>query len=320
MSTYLADLTIRLSAGLGRLPDEVRERHAHYLKAAQRDDGGFGGREGDSDLYYTGFALRGLAILGELYGPVAERTAEFLGGRLTGRESIVDFLSLIYGAALLENAAGIDIFEDRRDDWRGNVVSAMETLRREDGGYAKGPEGRASSTYHTFLVILCLQLMDAPVREPDRVVQFLRSQAAEDGGFREIRAGKRAGTNPTAAAIGSLRILNALDDQTCEDTIDFLCEMQNDEGGLRANTRIPIADLLSTFTGALTLADLNALDEIDIAAMSRFVESLQLDQGGFHAAVWDLAHDVEYTFYGLGNLALLAEHAGSKAAPDGRNA
>lgn len=310
MSTYLAELTIRLSSGLGRLPEQVREKHADYLKSAQRDDGGFAGREGDSDLYYTGFALRGLAVLGELYGPVAERSADFLRGRLTGRESIVDFLSLIYGAALLENAAGIDIFSDLQSDWRSSVVSAMEELRRDDGGYAKGPEGRASSTYHTFLVILCLQLMDAPINDPGRVVQFLKSQAAEDGGFREIRAGKRAGTNPTAAAIGSLRILDALDEETCEDTIDFLCEMQNDEGGLRANTRIPIADLLSTFTGALTLADLGALDEVDIPAMQQFVDSLQLEEGGFHAAAWDLAHDVEYTFYGLGNLALLAEHAG----------
>jgi geranylgeranyl transferase type-2 subunit beta len=307
MPTYLQELTIRLSAGLGRLPEEVREKQANYFKSGQRDDGGFGGREGDSDIYYTGFALRGLAILGELYGPVAERAAEFLRGRLTGRESIVDFLSLIYGSALLDSAAGIDIFSGAQSDWRTSVASAMEQLRRDDGGYAKGPEGRASSTYHTFLVILCLQLMDAPVNEPDRVIQFLKSQAAEGGGFREIRAGKRAGTNPTAAAIGSLRILDALDDEICEDTIDFLCEMQNDEGGLRANTRIPIADLLSTFTGALTLADLNALEEIDLSMMRRFVESLQLEEGGFHAAAWDLAHDVEYTFYGLGNLALLKE-------------
>lgn len=308
MPTYLEALTIRISAGLGRLPEPARETHTRYFKSAQRDDGGFGGREGDSDLYYTAFALRGLAVLGELYGPVAERAADFLRGRLTGRESIVDFLSLIYGSALLDSAAGIDIFSDLKSDWRASVTSAMEQLRRDDGGYAKGPEGRASSTYHTFLVILCLQLMNAPIHEPDRVVQFLKSQAAEDGGFREIRAGKRAGTNPTAAAIGILRILDALDEETCEDTIDFLCEMQNDEGGLRANTRIPIADLLSTFTGALTLADLDALHEIDVSAMRRFVESLQLEEGGFHAAAWDLAHDVEYTFYGLGNLALLEEH------------
>lgn len=308
MSTYLEELTVRLTAGIGRLPESCRASHAAYLKAAQRPDGGFAGRQGDSDVYYTGFALRALAILGELYGDIAERAAEFLKLRLSGRESIVDFFSLIYGAAILDAAAGIDVYEKVESDWRGAVRDAMEQLRREDGGYAKGAEGHASSTYHTFLVVLCLQLIGAEVNEPDQIVQFLRSQRSEEGGYREIRASKRAGTNPTAAAIGTLRILDSLDDEHTEDTIDFLCEMQTDEGGLRANTRIPIADALSSFTGSLTLGDLGAIEEIDLPAMKQFIESLQLSDGGFHAAVWDEAHDVEYTFYGLGCLALLTEH------------
>jgi len=317
MPTYLEELTIRLTTGIGALPESTRAKHASYLLDLQRADGGYAGREGDSDLYYTGFALRSLAILGELSGEPAKRAAEFLKGRLTGRESIVDFLSLIYGATLLEFSAGIEIFSESSSDWRASVAQAMEQLRREDGGYAKGPEGRASSTYHTFLVLLCLQLIDAPVVNPHGIVSFIQSQRSEEGGFREIRASKRAGTNPTAAAIGALRILDALDEQTCEDTIDFLCDMQTDEGGLRANTRIPIADVLSTFTGAVTLKDLGALDEIDLPHLQRFVQSLELEGGGFHAAAWDLAHDVEYTFYGLGCLALLNEHSGETESNGG---
>ena len=305
MPTYLEDLTIRLATGVAGLPEDVRGRHANYLKAAQQDDGGFAGREGGSDLYYTGFALRSLAVLGELYGPLAERAAGFLKGRLSGQETIVDFLSLIYGAMLLDVSAGIDVFADAATDWRDAVADALEALRREDGGYAKGEQGRASSTYHSFLVMLCRELIERPLPDPDRMVAFLLSQQAEGGGFREIRAGKRAGTNPTAAAVGSLRILGALEEDTVESTLDFLVEMQTDEGGLRANTRIPIADLLSSFTGMLTLIDLDALDEIEIDHASRYVQSLQRPDGGFHAAAWDDAHDVEYSFYGLGCLALL---------------
>ncbi len=307
MLSYLEQLTIRLTTGIAELPEAIRDRHTNYLMAAQRPDGGFAGREGDSDLYYTSFGLRGLSILGQLDGEPAQRAAGFLRGRLTGRESIVDFLSLIYGAALLDVSAGIDIFDSATEGWKQSVAEAMESLRREDGGYAKGAEGRASSTYHTFLVLLCLELIEAPIQNPDGIIKFLDSQRSDEGGFREIKASKRAGTNPTAAAIGTLRILDALDDETREDTIDFLCEMQTDEGGLRANTRIPIADVLSTFTGALTLADLGALDEIDLPHLKQFVDSLQLESGGFHAAAWDLAQDVEYTFYGLGCLALLNE-------------
>lgn len=306
MSGYLERLTLRLTEGIGRLPDEVRVRHADYLKAAQRADGGFAGREGPSDLYYTGFALRGLAITGELYGDIAQRAATFLRGRLAGRESIVDFLSLVYGAMLVESASGINVFADAPATWRGAVADALEKLRRDDGGYAKSAEGMASSTYHTFLVLLCRELLEQPVPAPERLLAFLLSQRAEGGGFREIRASKRAGTNPTAAAIGALRMLGDITPEIRESTLDFVCEMQTDEGGLRANTRIPIADLLSTFTGLVTLIDLDAPREIDLAAARRFVASLECPEGGFHGAAWDAAHDVEYSFYGLGCLGLFA--------------
>ncbi len=307
MPTYLEDLTLRLAAGIAELPEEFRARQVKYLLASQREDGGFAGREGGSDLYYTGFALRSLAMLGELTGMPAERAAAFLRQRMAGQESIVDFFSLIYSASLLESAAGIDVFAAAHPAWRDHVAASLEKLRRADGGYAKGAEGTASSTYHTFLVLLCLELIGRQPAEPAEIVTFLQSQRCEEGGFREIRASKRAGTNPTAAAIGVLRMLHALDDASRADTIDFLAEMQTDEGGLRANTRIPIADLLSTFTGLLTLADLGATSELDLPSVRRFAQSLALEEGGFHGAAWDPAHDVEYTFYGLGTLGLLTK-------------
>lgn len=305
MPSYLEQLTLRLAAGIAELPEPTRARHARYLLAAQRDDGGFAGREGGSDLYYSGFALRGLAILGELHGETAQRAASFLRSRLRGQETIIDFLSLIYGAKLLEVAAGVDVFAAADANWQAAVAEALAKLRRPDGGFAKGAEGTASSTYHTFLVLLCLELIGQSVPEPEKIVAFLRTQQAEEGGFLEIRAQKRAGTNPTAAAIASLRLLDSIDENTRLDTIDFLLDLQTDEGGLRANTRIPIADLLSTFTGMLTLQDLGGSAELDLKAISRFVHSLEREEGGFAGAAWDPAHDVEYTFYGLGCLALL---------------
>ena len=59
-------------------------------------------------------------------------------------------------------------------------------------------------------------------------------------------------------------------------------------------------------TGLLTLQDLRGAAEVDTAAIGRYVRSLMRDEGGFHGAAWDQAHDVEYSFYGLGCLALLA--------------
>ena len=88
--------------GMERVPPETRERHATFLLQSQRPDGGFAGRMGESDLYYTSFALRALSILGELYGDVAQRATNFLQSRLHAPEKLIDHMSLVFGAALLD--------------------------------------------------------------------------------------------------------------------------------------------------------------------------------------------------------------------------
>ena len=94
MSIYLQDLTVRLAMGVSRLPTEIRESHLNYLLSAQSSDGGFRGRMGEeSDLYYTAFGLRGLSVLGGLYGEPAERAARFLQKQLGTDQTIVDFFS-----------------------------------------------------------------------------------------------------------------------------------------------------------------------------------------------------------------------------------
>lgn len=304
--TYLESLTIRLAQGAAELPEAMRQRHGDWLLQQQRPDGGFAGREGGSDLYYTAFALRSLMILGRLDGEPADRAASFLQQRLQGREAIIDLISLIMAAKMLEIASGIDVMQSANAGWQDAIAGLLETLRREDGGYAKSPEGRAGSTYQTFLTLLCYELIEREPPNPQQIVSFIARQAQIDGGFLEVRVGKRAGVNPTAAAIGALQVLRALDDATQQQTIDFIAEMQIPDGGMTANTRIPIADLLSTCTSIVTLADLAALDEIDRAAAVRYVNSMERPGGGFAGFEMDPAEDVEYTFYGLAALALLS--------------
>jgi len=332
--SYLGELTLRLAAGAMRLPDAVLPRHAAFLAAGQNPDGGFSGREGPSDLYYTGFALRGLALSAGLNEEIAVRAAEFLQNRLEPRtprqenlpaEKIaaaggvrvekdldasslpsVDFLSLVFSAVLLEAASGIDVFHRAGLDRRQAVTDATARFRRDDGGYAKTGRSGQSSTYHTFLVATCLELLGVPIPEPPKIARLVRRRQRPDGGFVELEGMDRSGTNPTAAAVGLLRLFEAVDEPARTASAKFLAAMQSAEGGLRANTRIPAADLLSTFAGLVALADLDALPAVDIAAARRYVESLALGDGGFRGGVWDDRADVEYTFYGLGVLALLA--------------
>src|SRR5437762_13171912 len=106
---YLQRLTERLAEAVARLPSETRARHARYLRSRQNPDGGFSGREGGSDLYYTGFALRGLALLDALTPEIVGPAAEFLRESLTRQASVVDFYSLLYACLLVEASGGPDV-------------------------------------------------------------------------------------------------------------------------------------------------------------------------------------------------------------------
>ncbi|MCD0460921.1 prenyltransferase/squalene oxidase repeat-containing protein [Roseiconus lacunae] len=304
MLSYLQNLTLRLAAGAAKLDPKTRQLHADWLIAQQRADGGFAGREGDSDPYYTAFALRALWIVDALSDQIGQHAASFLRSRLAHRESIVDLISLIFAAAICEMAVGAEVVENDDATWADNVTELLESLRTSDGGFAKSPEGRAGSTYQTFLSVLCLELMGRQPVDASAVANFVHSQAHPDGGYLEIRAAKRPGVNPTAAAIGTLKTLGLLDTVDTEATIEFLAEMQSDEGGFTANTRIPFADLLSSCTAMITLDDLGAIETIDRQAVARYAESMQMSSGGFAGFQLDQTADVEYTFYGLAALSM----------------
>ncbi|HLN28899.1 MAG TPA: prenyltransferase/squalene oxidase repeat-containing protein [Gemmataceae bacterium] len=311
---YLIQLAAQLIQGLGQLPSKGLARHVAFLRSMQNQDGGFSGREGGSDLYYTGFALRGLAVLDALTTEVTERAAAYLRSRLTTDASVVDFFSLLYAAALVQAAGGPDIFAESPTGWDERVAQLLETFRTPDGGYTKAAGNASGSTYHTFLVGLCYQLLGRSLPRPQEVVRFIRSRRREDGGFVEITPMRRGGTNPTAAAVGVLQMIDAeqgdataLSPEIHDGVVQFLVEMPSPEGGFRANGRAPLADLLSTFTGLWTLHQLGAFARVDVTAALGYVRMLELCDGGFRGGLWDQQTDVEYTFYGLGCLGILPE-------------
>lgn len=304
---YLNALTAQLIDGLERVPDDRRRRHVTFLKASQNRDGGFSGREGGSDLYYTGFALRALAVLQALNPTLCERAGGFLKSKLTEPASVIDLFSLLVSCFLTRIGGGPDVLAEAPDDWPKRVAATLESFRTTDGGYAPKADTPAGSTYHSFLVALALQLLGEPIPEPDRLIAFVRSRRRDDGGYVEAAAMRRSGTNPTAAGVGVLQITDALTDEERSAVADFLTQLPSElEGGFRANGRIPSADLLSTFTASWTLFQIGAWDRVDHESVGHFVEAIEVSRGGFHGGLWDAGVDVEYTFYGLGMLALLS--------------
>jgi geranylgeranyl transferase type-2 subunit beta len=309
--SYLLRLTLRLADGVSRLPPEVCRRHTHYLRTAQNADGGFSGRAGGSDLYYTGFALRGLAVLGELTPQICEKAAGFLRSSLQEQAAVIDFFSLLYAGLLIKTFQGPDIFASSPADWPDRVAAALEGLRTADGGYGKTPGAASGSTYHSFLVGLCYQLLGRSVPRPGDVVRFLNTRRREDGGFVEIAPMRRSGTNPTAAAVGLLQVIGdaipALSDELRASVAAFLAGLADPAGGFRANTRAPLPDLLSTFTAAWTLEQLGEAHRLGVGSLRAFANSLERPEGGFHGVMaFDEGSDVEYTFYGLGVMALFS--------------
>ena len=112
-----------------------------------------------------------------LEGEIANRAAAFLQSRLEAQETLVDLMSLVYSAKLLEAACGVDAFAGAQSEWSLRLASLLERLRRNDGGYSKSFEGTVGSTYQTFLVLLCLELIGQPIPEPERIADFLMRAA-----------------------------------------------------------------------------------------------------------------------------------------------
>ena len=319
MNGYLARLTLALLAGAGRMDPSRLEPHRAFLTRRQTDGGGWAGRDGPADPYYTAFALRGLWIAGGLDETIGDRAGDWIRKRMRGSDGVVDFVSLLFAAALLELSLGIEVIGD--DDAAGDrVVSVLGELRTDDGGFAKSPEGRAGSTYQTFLCVLCHEILERPVADPDGIERFLSGQRRDDGGYLEIRVAKRSGVNPTAAAVGTLRCIDRLGSIDVMETTRFLAERQNGDGGYSANTRIPFSDLLSTFTASWTRCDLMDTAGVDDAAVdlgnaetglatslcaaAKYARSMERPGGGFVGFELDETTDVEYSFYGLATLAL----------------
>lgn len=308
---YLLRLSERLTDGLRDVPAPRRQRHREFVFSQQSDDGGFRGREGESDLYYTAFAVRALGLLGGMSAEECDSVSTYLQRHDWRALGTIDLLNFVYTSLAIQTFSGIDLFADEPAGWASELCGRLELVRASDGGYAKNPAGAMGSTYHSFLVVLTYELLGVGIPNPNRLIQFFYDRQRDDGGFVEIEPMKRSGTNPTAAASTALQILGGMDDEIRTDVRHFLQDVRSGEGGFQANTRIPFADGLSTFTGLLTLTDLGIDPDsvIPRQQIKQFLthpeEGLELPTGGFRGAAWDMNADTEYTFYGLGTLGLL---------------
>lgn len=172
------------------------------------------------------------------------------------------------------------------------------------GGWARGPAGPLSA-YNTFVAALCLQMLDKPA-DLHVVSAAMRGLETPAGGFSEAAGEPVAQTSATAAVLTLLEASGLSGPDVRDPAANFLLSMQASDGGLKAWAGAVSGDLLSTFTALLALWLAGRASCLDLPGLGEFVRDCAHPAGGFGAYPGDQQTDVEYTYYGIGTLALLA--------------
>ncbi len=225
------------------------------------------------------------------------------------RLGAIDLVSWLYAAVVVQasgggRSAGATPRRTGRNGWR----AGWRRNRSADGGYAKTPAGAAGSTYTSFLVALTLELIGRSVPAPGRLAQFLYDMQRDDGGFVEIAPVRRSGANPTAAAAVLLKLLGHVDGELNADLRGFL---DRGDRSVRRRAGQHPHPLPRRVEHLHRPADVPGPRRARPAAGGESAglgggSELELPTGGFRGAAWDTHADAEYTFYGLGLLALTA--------------
>jgi geranylgeranyl transferase type-2 subunit beta len=302
MISYLAQLTERILPGMLREKPERREELRGYFLSAFEQNGGFRGRKGSGDLYYSAFALRGLFLLGMLDDEkLLTNVADFIEVQQRREDlSPTDLLSWTFCAVLTQTVQGKELLPKQI----ASLLNHWERFRSPDGCFATSEKTDFSSTYTTFLAAIFYELLGESERCRSIPVEPILERRRSDGGFVELPPLQYSGTNPTAAAVGLLTILEVPLPEK-QKTVEFLCRCEQPFGGFRAHARIPLPDLLSSFSALMALYDLDAADRVNRASLLNFVTSLRSPDGGFFGMMPDQQSDVEYTFYGMALEAML---------------
>ncbi len=271
-----------------KLLGEATPLVANYLHGLHRDDGGYANRAGESDLYYTSFAVSGLVALQERL-PV-EALNRYI-------ETFSDFQSLdLVHRSCLARVWTLLPTEGRSPDIRAALLEGGETFRTPDGGYNALPGTSKGTLYGCFLSLGFYQDLHCPMPASEEMVACINSLRTDDGGFANSSDLPMGLTPTSSAAAALLRQLGQPIDPVLR---DWLLLRLSPEGGFRAAPEAPLPDLLSTATALHALSTLG----VDFAPLREpcldFIDSLWTASGGFHGTWEDDTLDCEYTFYGL---------------------
>jgi geranylgeranyl transferase type-2 subunit beta len=318
-SVYLDMLDELLRPGIAGLSEQFKATQIRFLTDCQQPDGGFRGRQGPSDVYYTEFAVRTLAWLtpdraafdraafdrAAFDRAAFDRAADYLTNLRSPPRNVIECFSLLSSLRVLKHQSPTLATAATPALDLSRAIDCLRAHLLPKGGLSRSTGDSRTSAYHTFLGSLCFQLLGVEMPAVDGATAAVRALERPDGGYAELPDQPLSQTSATAAAVAFLMMHDALAPEDTAGPIRFLAAMQAADGGLKAHAAAPTADLLSTFTGLVTLSGLCGFQEVAPRRIARFLQQVADPHGGFLACQADDCPDVEYTYYGIATLALL---------------
>ena len=282
--------------------DEAVTDIADFVCSQLTAEGGFRGKTGDADLYYSVF---GTACLRVLRRPLAAPTlTSYLEGFGTG-----DGLDLVHLSCLARchgqlPGGGVRV--------RDGILGRVASFRAGDGGYAFETRAAGSEVYAGFLACLAYESLGVALPDGAALVDSVSNARTGDGFYG--REGAAGSVPVTAAAVVLLEDNGA---QVGDKAGAWLVAQARSGGGFGAGPEAPGADLLSTATALYALCCLGKTCAAAAARHASFVEGLWDGSGGFRGHPLGGSPDCEHTFYGLLASGCLADTMAGGGGRDG---
>jgi prenyltransferase beta subunit len=259
---------------------------ADFVQLNWHSDGGACDRAGNSDLYYTVFALETLRALQVEFPPTIKN---YLASFADGAQ--IDF---VHRCCLARCLAITDMLEQKKI---AALSRQIQEFRSRDGGFAQRIGEASGNAYAAYLAIAALQDLGAPLPAVEEIMPSLHACRANDGGYGQ-HAGATLGTTPTT--VSAIMVHHAYDVPVAHDTLNWLYACRFPQGGFRAHHQAPMPDLLSTATALHALACAQrAPTATEVEGDLDFIDTLWTNKGAFHGHWAEDDIDVEYTYYGL---------------------
>jgi len=266
---------------------------ARFVAGQLAESGGFAGRDGQADLYFTHFALASLRALGAAIPPAVADWLETFGD---GSE-----LDFVHRCALVRCRAHLDLRTSAAR--RQALLDALSRYRSADGGFDLAVRGPHGSAYGCYLALGAHQDLVADLPDPRGLAHCLAGLRTRDGGYANWPDSPIGSVPATAAA---MLVLHALGEPADRAARDWFAAQASEGGGFRAAPIAPSTDLLSTAVALHALAETDGVPSACREPARAFVLGLRQPGGGFRGHPLDDRADCEYTFYALLALGQLA--------------